>query len=1010
MAFLAIASLLLPLDAGAQVAPAIATAAQPAPALRELSLQDLLSWNSIRSPQLSNNGGWMAYILAPNEGDAEGVVRSTAAGSAEIRVPVGSPPTGQGGQGWVALSGNNRWAAFMIYPTRADAEKASKSRTTLPTRLTVVEMATGAQRSFDRVRSFRFAGDRSDVIALQHMAPAARGGGDSGGGGSAPAAGSAGNTDGSAAARSGSLITIVDLAEGTPVTIAGVGEFAFDAAGELLAYTLETPDGIGNGVQLRDMTNGTVTALDASTARYTRLTWADTGHALAVLSTMGDSATKDTVTTVLGWSRLSSRTPVKVAVDGASPGVPDGLVVSADRAPQWNDAQDVLYFGLREKRPPVPAAEGRPASVSGSRPAPGAGAGGQVAPARQDEDTPSLILWHWKDPRLQSQQQVQEQADRSFSYLAAWHVAPATVVRLADDDIRSVSVGRGDRWALGVDMTPYERQASVDGRALRDLYAIDVRTGERSLIASGIQNPGGPLPSLIAPDGERAVWYDDGMWNVYEFASRESRPITGDIATTFWDEDDDHNVVRPPAGAPFGWSSDSRNVFLRDGWDVWRVPVRTGRGSGQAVNITVDGRSNNIRYQARVGVNPKEYGIDLSRPILMESYGELSKKEGLARVDPDRGGTRMLAWEEAKVDYRKPRDANLLAYTRQTFTTFPDWYAADADLSNERRLTDANPQQAEVAWSAGARLVNYTCENGGKEMQGALFLPANYEAGRSYPTLTYIYERLTQNFHVYAQPNATRYANPSVYTSRGYAYFMPDISYQLDDPGRSAVWCVVPAVKAAIATGVVDPARVGLQGHSWGGYQTAFITTQTDIFRTAVAGAPLTDMTSMFSSVYWNSGSANQPIFISSQGRFRSGFVENPEAYIRNSPNRFAQNLDIPLMLLHNDRDGAVDFNQGITYFNTLRALGKDVVLLEYVGENHGLSRSANQKDYAVRMMEWFDHFLRDRPAPEWILDGVPRLRMEEHLRSRRSLVDPKADSTAKADTAATPGGQVPGV
>jgi dipeptidyl aminopeptidase/acylaminoacyl peptidase len=793
-------------------------------------------------------------------------------------------------------------------------------------------------------------------------------------------------------------VTLVDLAGGTPLSIAGVDEYAFDAAGRYLAYTIDNRDGIGNGVQLRDLRTGVVRGLDAEKAGYRRLAWADTGDALAVLRTREDSATKDTLATVLAWSRLSSEAPVSVVINEKSEGVTGGLVISSDRAPAWNEQRNVLYFGLREPRKAPPKADGPSVSAGGSRPAPGAGAGGQVAPAKQDEDTPSLILWHWKDPRLQSQQQVQENADRSFSYLAAWHVERPMVVQLADEAVRAVTVADGDRWALGADMTPYQRQASVDGRALRDLYAIDVRTGERGLIAKGIQNPGGGFASLLAPDGSRAVWYDNGTWNVYDFASKTSRAITSGIETAFWDEEDDHNVVKPPSGAPFGWSSDSRYVFLRDDWDIWRVPAVEGRGMGEPVNITGNGRAEKIRYQQRVGVDRRERGIDLSRPMLIETYGDVSKHEGLASVDPRRGGAKVLAWEDAKTAYEKPRDTNAIAFTRQSFTMYPDWYIADspADLASARRLTDANPQQRDVAWSAGARLVSYTCENGGPTLQGALFLPANYEEGKSYPTLTYIYERLSQNYNSYTQPNATRYANASVYTSRGYAYFMPDIAYHLDDPGRSAVWCVVPAVKAAIATGIVDSARVGLQGHSWGGYQTAFITTQTDIFKTAVAGAPLTDMVSMFSSVYWNSGSANQPIFISSQGRFRSGFAQNPEAYLRNSPNRFAQNLHIPLMILHNDRDGAVDFNQGITYYNTLRELGKEVVLLEYVGENHGLSRPANQKDYAVRMLEWFDHFLRDAPAPEWMQEGVPRLRMEEHLRGRKALVDPKAAETKK--------------
>lgn len=958
-------------------APALHAQEPAAPGPRPLSLEDLLSWKGIRFPTLSNDGRWMAYVLAPNEGDAEFIVRGTAADAKETRIPIGEPPGGFGGAGAIAIAGNNRWVAYTIYPNAEDAKKARKDRRTLPTKVGVIELATGVKREFERVRSFRFAGDRSNVIALQHMPP------------DAPAGGAGG---GNAGGASGTLLSLVDLAGGPPITLAGVGEYAFDAAGQFLAWTIDQRDQIGNGVQLRELATGVVRALDADKAGYRRLTWADTGDALAVLRTRADTASKDTLSTVLGWARLASRAPVTVTIDEKSAGIAGGLVVSADRAPKWSDTQATLYLGLRAPRVPLPPSTGAPLAGGGNAPAPGAGSGGQVAPARQDDETPSLILWHWKDPRLQSAQQVQENADKSFNYLAAWHVADAKVVQLADDKVRAVTTGFGDRYGLGADLTPYERQASVDGRALRDVYAIDLRTGTRSLVAKGIQNPGGGFGQLIAPDGLRAAWYDDGHWNVYDFGAKTSRRLTEGVAATFWDDEDDHNVVKPPAAPPFGWSRDARFLFVRDNWDIWRLPV----SGGAALNVTGNGKREGMRYQARVGADARERGIDLTRPVMIETYGERTKKEGLAQVDLQRGGTRVLAWEDAKVDYRKARDADVWAFTRQTFTTFPDWYVADAGLANARRITDANPQQKDVAWSAGMRLVNYRCDNDGPELQGALFLPAGYEEGKSYPTLTYIYEKLSQNAHVYAQPNATRYANPSVYTSRGYAYFTPDIAYKLDDPGRSAVWCVVPAVKAAIATGIVDAKNVGLQGHSWGGYQTSFITTQTDIFKTGIAGAPLTDMVSMFSSVYWNTGSANQPIFISSQGRFRSSYAKDPDAYLRNSPNRFANQLDIPFMILHNDRDGAVDFNQGITYYNTLRELGKEVVLLEYVGENHGLARPTNQKDYAVRMMEWFDHFLQGKPAPDWLTEGVPRLKMEEHLRSRKPLVDPKAKPAEK--------------
>src|SRR5688500_5623249 len=299
----------------------------------------------------------------------------------------------------------------------------------------------------------------------------------------------------------------------------------------------------------------------------------------------------------------------------------------------------------------------------------------------------------------------------------------------------------------------------------------------------------------------------------------------------------DKNTVKPPIGGGLiGWSRDGAHVILRDNWDLWRVPV----AGGNAVNLTGNGKRDQIRYQQRLVFDARDRnGIDLRQPMYMETYGEWTKKEGLARIDAMRGGATQVSFEDAKVDYRRARDANVWAYTRQTVVRFPDWYAADEGLRNERKLTDANPQQKDVAWTSGARLIEYECENGLGRQQAVLILPAGYQPGRSYPTLTYIYEELSQGFHAYAQPNATRYSNPSVFTSRGYAFLMPDIAYKVNDPGRSAVWCVVPAVKAAIATGIVDSTRVGLQGHSWGGYQTSFITTQTKIFKTAVAGAPL---------------------------------------------------------------------------------------------------------------------------------------------------------------------------
>ena len=220
-------------------------------------------------------------------------------------------------------------------------------------------------------------------------------------------------------------------------------------------------------------------------------------------------------------------------------------------------------------------------------------------------------------------------------------------------------------------------------------------------------------------------------------------------------------------------------------------------------------------------------------------------------------GATNLVFDDAKLNFLKARDADVFLFTRQTYVDFPNYYLANATFGSDKQLTDANPQQRQFAWSPGAKLIDYTSAKGDK-LQGALYLPANYQPGKKYPLLVTIYEKRSQNMHAYAAPNETRAPNPTLFTSKGYAVLDPDIVYKLNDPGMSAVWSVVPAVKAAIATGIVDSANVGLWGHSWGGYQTAFLVTQTNIFKSAIAGAPLTDMVSMYSSIYWNTGGTNQ--------------------------------------------------------------------------------------------------------------------------------------------------------
>ena len=934
--------------------PAV-TATSPA-ALKQLDPADLAFWKNVRFTALSNDGKWFAYQLTPNEGDAEVVVRPTAEGE-ERRFKIGEPPPpaggfGGGGNTSVVISDDGKWLGFFKYPTAADAKKLRKDKKPVQSGVVVVNLATGETREFDKMRRFSFAPKQSNWLAIQRYA--AEG----------------------APAGAGADLLLVDVRTGTVTSIGNVGEFAFDDAGTRLAWTIEGRDLVGNGVQVRDLKTDVVRVLDSDKALYRRLTWADSGLALAVLRGRPDSAAADTAYSVLGYAGFTPAMKAVVFTPTDTGGFPSGLRIAPDRAPRWAGDRSAIYFGIAARRTAPESKTPRPdvkpvAGIPGAMQATGRGVG-------EEDELPSLVIWHGKDPRLQSQQQVEETRDKQFSFLAEYRVADRKFVRLGTDEMRDVTLAPNERWAIASDVRGYERAGNIDGMRYHDVYAIDTRTGERKLAVK--KTPNREFPS---PDGSRFLYFDDGQYRVYDMAAGTSRVITAGAPVSFVDTEDDHNVDRPPV-APMGWSRDGSAVLLSDNWDVWRVPVN---GSGKAVNLTGNGRATGVRYQRRVVIDPQERGVDLSKPFYISTYGERTKKEGLALVNPAKPGATSLVWDDAKYAFARARDADTWVFTRQTVKDYPDYWVTNATFGSPRRLTTANPQQSQYAWSSGARLVDYVTDKG-DSLQGALYLPANYEPGKKYPTVVYIYEKRSQFLHSYSQPNETQAFNASVYTSRGYAVFQPDIVYKVNDPGMSAVWAVVPAVKAAIKTGIVDSANVALHGHSWGGYQTAFLVTQTNIFKSAIAGAALTDMVSMYSSVYWNTGSGNAPIFESSQGRFKGNFLENYDAYIRNSPAFHADKIKTPLLLLHNEHDGAVDFNQGITFFNTLRELGKDVVLLQYVGENHGLAQPKNMKDYTIRMREYFDYYLKGEPAPEWLKDGIPRLKMEEHLKSRQKKVE----------------------
>jgi dipeptidyl aminopeptidase/acylaminoacyl peptidase len=982
-----------------------------------ISVSDIKAWNAVRGATLSNDGKWFAYVQGPAEGDATLYIKSTTDASKEMKFSVG----GTGG-GTFSLSGDSKWIGFMIAPPTPPQGTASgrggrggggrgagpasgtDAAATARNKFALVSLATGEKKEFERIRGFDFNGDAATWIALQGYSgsptqtdtPDGAGGGRGGRGGGGAAAGGT--------VQPGDL-NLYRISTGEVVNIGNVAEYAFQDEGNYLAYTTETPDMIGNGVQIRNLKTDVSKSIDNGRALYRRLVWNDSIDALAVLRGIIDTVRRDTLFSVVTFTNFDAvGTPKKMVFDPAEHAdFPKEMKIAVQRAPRLSADMQTIFFGIRaaNKMP-----QGRGSMVASTQStvvqAGAPGAGGNVDPtpgagrgnAAGNQDLPTLVMWHARDARLQWNQIVQEQNDKNFNYLTEYRIPENKVIQLVTDDLRTVNVLSGDRNAYGLDTREYEVNAVTTGRSYADLYQVDLRTGARKLVFK--KQPTTNTLFRSSPSGTRALyWGTDGHWWVHDFAAGTQKNITKSVTqTSFVDTEDDHNNLFPPSNQAFGWTKDNSAVLLSDGWDIWKVPV----DGGAAVNLTGNGKKDQIRYRGinttwtlpagRRTASMLQQGIDMSKPLFISTYGEWTKKEGVSRVDAGKTGATPIFFEPASYAVTKARDAETFVFTKQTFAEYPNyWLANPTDLKPTRQLTDVNPQMANIAWSSGTKLINYTSDKGDK-LQAAMFLPANYDPAKKYPMLVAIYEKRSQELNRFVSPSETRAPDASIYTSNGYIVLLPDIVYKINDPGMSAVWCVIPAVKAAIATGSVDASNVGLWGHSWGGYQTAFLVTQTDIFKSAIAGAPLTNMVSMYGSVYWNSGNTDAGIFESSQGRFKGSFIENHEAYIRNSPVFFADKVKTPLVILHNDKDGAVDFNQGITYFTTLANQKKDVILLEYMGENHGLARPVNQKDYAGRMREFFDHHLTGKPAPDWIRNGVPRLKMDEHLLERKNAAD----------------------
>lgn len=597
-----------------------------------------------------------------------------------------------------------------------------------------------------------------------------------------------------------------------------------------------------------------------------------------------------------------------------------------------------------------------------------------------DEEKAVVDVWNGSDLRIQPQQLIEMKADERKNYMGVFHISTSEFIQIEDEYLGQVQLldHGNSNAALGFSDINYQRATTWDYPWKQDVYLINLQTGTRKLIKS--ENS---YAISLAPSGRHTIWYEgqDSSWYAKNNKSDEIINLTKNTQALFA-SDANGNPFIPFSEGFAGWTkiNEAEYFLVNSRYDIWALCP-----SNPALTFCLtnrEGERDQTFYRLYQLDTDSTY---LSIPTnLLIGIDDLTKEESISRlsiVQPERTSAPLYTArnELMKSNHkfiliqRSDENENYL-FRKMSFTDYPEIESTDASFSNPKTLSLTNPQQNEYNWGT-VEMVEWTSFEG-RKLRGLLYKPEDFDSTKKYPMITYYYETYTEDIHTYYAPKPTAsIVYPTEYVSNGYLMFIPDIRYTPGHPAASAYDCIVSGTDYLTHKHEwIDSTRMGLQGQSWGGYQTAQLITMTDKYKAAMAGAPVSNMFSAYGGIRWSSGLSRMFQYEKTQSRIGYTIWEKPELYIENSPLFRLNHVHTPLLIMHNDGDGAVPWYQGIELFMGLRRLDQPVWLLNYNGDGHNLMEPANRKDLSIRMRQFFDYYLLDAPMPNWMSEGVPAL------------------------------------
>ncbi len=971
------------------------------PAKRPLNAKDYDGWQSVRLEKIANNGQWISYQIDPQEGDGMLNVAERGAATPKYRFARGYD---------ARFSADSRFLVAKLKAPFADTRKAklknrnadrNKSDEMPKDSLVTVDLASGKITKFPNVKSYTLGKEGGSWVAFlqehkEEKAPArstvAK---DSV---SKPAASPTTSGTGLASRKSapkkpkGDDLILLNMADGSRQLARYVSSMTISENGTLVLYvresvldSLKAGDALLPGVftfrtdtkqtdvvdttgrhkvykgLAADKTGGQVAWMASADSvgaeqKLFRLYYKNLAGSIPTPPTSKRSKSKQPSAVVAPEGRVLVADTTTAASSGRA--LPKGWSVNEFAPVRFSDDGKRLYFATSPVPPPIKKDTLTP-----------------------DDEKVKMDVWTWTDARLQPMQQKRLKEEKERGYATVYDLATGSVIPLASREVPTVQIDykTNAHYWLGISDMPYQVASSWDP-GHTDLYVVDSQTGKKTKIANDII----ASETRLSPGGKYAYWFDerDTLWRAWSVTENKRIDLTRGLPDKFFDEEHDTPNLPGSYGAA-GWTTDDRYFWVYDRYDIWQLDP-TGREKPR--NLTnAWGRTNKVRLR-RVDLDPDERDIAPNTDLYLTGFWESDKHTGILRQRQEltalgqaSSGPKMIAPTSSLqilmnsphryFGMSKAKNAPTMTFYRGNFSEPINLYQTDTIFATQTQLTRVNPQQDSIRWGS-VELVKWTGTNG-VPLEGLLYKPEGFNPNQKYPMLTYFYERSAETLTDYKFPAPSRSTiNISYCVSNGYLVFVPDIVYTTGNPGQNAYDCIVPGVLSLLNRGFVDRDRLGIQGQSWGGYQTAYVITKTNLFRAAMAGAIVANMTSAYGGIRWGTGLVRQFQYEKTQSRIGGTLWEKPMNYIENSPLFYADRVQTPLMLMHNDADGSVPWYQGIEMFTALRRLHKPVWMVVYNGEDHNLVQRHNAKDLGIRMYQFFDHYLKDAPMPPWMKEG----------------------------------------